>query len=508
MGSALAWRAGERSFHDDLYAWLERAPWLALSAAAHLCAFLVLAAIPWDAFAEEEPVVVNASVLAPPIELEEPFEPPPPEPSEPTLEPEEPQLVSSEAEEPDRVVGDDAASDLFDSLAESTFTSHDVSPGLRELGLGPGADAKLGGRSGGRARLPKGSGAAPALERALAWLAAHQMPDGSWDGDGFSTRCGTLGDSTCDGAGGATHDVGLTALAVLCFLGDGQTSEVGEHRAVVARALDWLRAAQDPDTGLIGERTGRDYLYDHALATLALCEAYGLTRSPRWKRSAQRAVNLIFQARNPYGAWRYDLPPVGESDTSVTGWMVFALAAARDAGLEGDFRSAFEGALSFLDEVSDPATGRVGYLSLGELSSRTPANEHFPREASEAMTAVGLLCRLFLGRTPEQDPLLEKHAALVAAKPPRWDPQGFGSDLYAWYYGTYALFQMGRPWWPAWEKALQAAVVESQRQDGDARGSWDPICAWGYTGGRVYSTALLTLVLEVHYRYGRLLGAR
>jgi hypothetical protein len=150
----------------------------------------------------------------------------------------------------------------------------------------------------------------------------------------------------------------------------------------------------------------------------------------------------------------------------------------------------------------------VGYSAFGELSSRTPANEHHPREKGEAMTAVGLLCRIFLGQRPEEVPLMAKHAELIRSKPPMWDPDGFGSDMYYWYYGTYALYQMGRPWWPAWEKAMRSAIVGSQRQDGDARGSWDPLCAWGFSGGRVYSTALMTLCIEVYYRYARVLGAR
>jgi hypothetical protein len=36
-------------------------------------------------------------------------------------------------------------------------------------------------------------------------------------------------------------------------------------------------------------------------------------------------------------------------------------------------------------------------------------------------------------------------------------------------------------------------------------GSWDPSGPWGTAGGRVYSTALLTLCLEVTYRYERVL---
>ena len=59
------------------------------------------------------------------------------------------------------------------------------------------------------------------------------------------------------------------------------------------------------------------------------------------------------------------------------------------------------------------------------------------------MTAVGLLCRIFLGQKPEENPVMAKHAELIKSKPPVYDPDGFGSDLYSWYYGTYALFQMG-----------------------------------------------------------------
>ena len=42
-------------------------------------------------------------------------------------------------------------------------------------------------------------------------------------------------------------------------------------------------------------------------------------------------------------------------------------------------------------------------------------------------------------------------------------------------------------------------------EPGEARhGSWDPDCAWGGVGGRVYSTAMVALCLEVYHRYPRL----
>jgi hypothetical protein len=188
--------------------------------------------------------------------------------------------------------------------------------------------------------------------------------------------------------------------------------------------------------------------------------------------------------------------------------MVFCLASAKDAGIEVDYESAFAGALDFIDSVSDNVNGRIGYSEFGELSARTPFNEDYPRDNGEAMTAVGLLARVFLGQKPEDSPIMKKHADLIVSKPPMWDPGGLSNDMYYWYYGTYALYQMGAPWWAKWEKAMKPAIVDSQRKDGDAKGSWDPIGPWGTSGGRVYSTAVMTLCIEVYFRYARVLGAR
>lgn len=498
----------ETSFNDVLYDWMGRAPWLAISAAAHLLLYFIMAAIPWDQFGSNKPKPLTASIQQTP---EEEFQEPEEEIEEIEEEPqEEPQLKDAEIDdhnEEDTNEDFESTEGDPDFLADSPFDSdafNDV------IGIGGGAGGKFGGRFGGKKNLKAAGGAAAeqALKDALEWLKQHQSEDGSWDSDGFSANCGKIGATTCDGPGGSTHDVGVTGLALLAFLGDGNTTTQGEYKDVVARGIAWLKEQQDPDTGLFGERSSKDFLYDHAIASLAICEAYVFSKSPLIKGTAQKAINLIFHARNPYGAWRYDDPPSGDNDTSVTGWMVFALASAKEAGLEGDFHAAFEGALSFLDEVSDPASGNVGYSAFGELSSRTPANEHFPREKGEAMTAVGLLCRVFLGQTPEEFPIMHKHAERIKAKPPLWDAEDFGIDMYYWYYGTYALFQMGKPYWPVWEKAMKSAVVESQRHDGDEKGSWDPVGAWGFSGGRVYSTALMTLSIEVYFRYSKVLGAR
>ncbi len=55
------------------------------------------------------------------------------------------------------------------------------------------------------------------------------------------------------------------------------------------------------------------------------------------------------------------------------------------------------------------------------------------------------------------------------------------------------------------------AMVDTQRMDTDHcqyKGSWDPIGPWGGDGGRVYSTAIMALCLEVFYRYDRVFVGR
>jgi hypothetical protein len=356
------------------------------------------------------------------------------------------------------------------------------------------------------------AGREPALAKARSWLEAHQSPDGRWDSDGFMANCDHVGTGKCSGAGQPGNDVAVTGLALLAFLAGSSTTKEGPQQEAVARGIRWLVEQQDPDQGLLGEQSGKQFMYNHAIGTLALCEAYYFSKEPELKRPAQDAVNFIIRSRNPYAAWRYEYPPNGDNDTSVTGWMVCALKSAEEGGLEID-PQAYAGALGWIDEVTDPETGRVGYDRRGSLSSRIPnVNSHFPPEKGEAMTAVGLLCRFFIGQDPKEVPIMERHAQLIVQKLPVWAPDDYAVDMIYWYFGTYAMYQMGgERYWDKWNKAMKPAVVDSLRrgsQHGDEAGSWDPVGPWGFAGGRVYSTALMTLCILAYYRYSRALGGR
>lgn len=335
------------------------------------------------------------------------------------------------------------------------------------------------------------------LQGGLDWLAGAQAPGGGWR----AVRV------PGDGPGAPGMDVGVTGLALLAFLGSGLAPSGDRHAETLVRAVVWLLSIQDERgaflTSFEDEKKQRwiryDWLPGHMVATQALAEVLALQPSPGLRARVQRAVDLIHQARNPYGAWRYDLPPVGDNDAIVTAWAVQALQAASVAGLAGDHAAAFQGALGFLDEVTDLASGRAGYQAFGDLPSRYAFNEHFPREKVETPTAATILVRRLLGQTLEEAPILGKHIERVRSKPPLWDPDGFGTDEAYLFFGSQGLALGDARVFAPWQKAL-SNLLESQRVDGVERGSFDPIGAWGAVTGRIGTTALLLLALEAPFR--------
>jgi hypothetical protein len=84
---------------------------------------------------------------------------------------------------------------------------------------------------------------------------------------------------------------------------------------------------------------------------------------------------------------------------------------------------------------------------------------------------------------------------------PAWDPEKRRVHLYYWYYATLALHLAGAPEFDAWNAALCKALLDGRRTSGAAAGSWDPVCHLGPRGGRIYSTAMAALCLEVYYRF-------
>lgn len=389
------------------------------------------------------------------------------------------------------------------------------------VGTGGGAGGAFKGRGGQRSEGAAG-GAAPkrdeAVLRALRWLAAHQAEDGGWKAEGFPAWCDgkPATGARPDGVGKASYDVGVTGLALCAYLGAGHTNRGdGEFAKVVRKGFAYLKNVQDAE-GCFGPRSNLHYIYNHAIAATAMVEVYGMTLSPVFKGSAQLGLDFVMLARNPYFAWRYGIKP-GENDTSITGWMLLCLESARRIDADAESRGlarplaldeeAFDGIRAWIEKMTDPDTGRVGYAVRGSGPARVQEQvDRFPQEKSEAMTAVGVLARVFLGEDPATSAPIVQGAALLARTPPAWKPDDGSIDLVHWVFGSLALAQVGGATRTAWEKALDEALVAHQRLDGEAcsfQGSWDPLDPWGSEGGRVYSTAMGCLACQAERRYAR-----
>jgi hypothetical protein len=308
-----------------------------------------------------------------------------------------------------------------------------------------------------------------AVDRALRWLALHQSPSRRWEGELLVRGKSKEGDDT---------DAGVTALAVLAFLGAGCNEREGPYHEAVRGALAWLVTQQRPD-GSIGKGFAGGLGYHHAISGLALAEAFAVSRAPATGRAAQKAVDYSVDVHQaPGGGWRYS--PKQAGDTSVTAWFVHQLVAARDAGLRVRPR-ALEGAMRFIATCTKTVRGR-GLVSYQPQRAATPT-----------MTAAGLVCKLALGARRD-DPLITGAAEYILETPPAWE--GGEANFYCWYHATLAMHELGGEHWEAWAPALERALVRHQEEDG----SWPPVGAWCAKGGRAFSTAMGALCLEVPYR--------
>jgi hypothetical protein len=530
-------RQSSRRAINYVHVCIRNSPWVSLAVLVHVLAIAILSVI-YLGHGKPPPdvSVMGVTVSAPPDSAPEPIEAPPEiidRNSVPTLpDQEEGPVNPDENYIPDAAPGRvgeitdeiDPTKDpgIFNPDPEALSNLPSGATGGTPIGVGAvghfgkGTSAFSSRRAGGGGKggggLGQGGGGGrggtqQAVDAALVWLSKHQSPAGNWDSDGFQAQCKV---NQCEGVGQSAHDVGLTGLALLCFLGAGYThQDEGPFKETIKNGIKWLRD-QQTDEGCFGESVGQHFAYNHACAALAMAEAYGMTQAKALREPAQKGIDFVLKAQNPYSGWRYSYPPNGDSDTSVTGWMVMVLKSGKMAGLNVD-EGAIKSALTWINEVTDPTTGRTGYTEMGSQPSRlTELMATFPAERSESMTAVGVLTRIFAGQTADSDPLIAKGAELMVARVPTWNPSTGDIDFYYWYYATLAMFQIGGPRWDRWNEALKTALIDKQRvvKTEDEYGSWDPLDPWSMIGGRIYSTAINCLSMEVYYRYPKVFGGK
>ncbi len=423
----------------------------------------------------------------------------------------------------------------------------------------------FGGRSGAtREKMVSEGGGNARSEKAVAdglrWLALHQCSDGRWTLHEFNRHARTepLGDP--NGVAGRVvpdnstpettrrNDVAATAFGLLPFLAAGITHKPGprkgwlrtdmtvsgqqftsgtqvqvlssniggfkcrlpvkggkgtidaylttaqvrpqpDYHKGVGMGLRWLVARQSKSGNDRGYYGGD--MYSHGLATIAMCEAYGLTSDPMLKASAQLALNYIMYAQDPAGGgWRYAARQAG--DTSVTGWQLMALKSGQMAGLSVR-REVLKKVEKYLDSCESGGRSLNDRGGYGYVPGSGP---------TPAMTAVGGLCRQYLGVNPRNPSLLATVRRIKQV------PPGSG-NIYYEYYATQVMHHMGGEAWNFWNLGPDGSgkggirdILIAKQDDGRTRPSQQgSFSGSDHVGGRLGATSLCLLSLEVYYRH-------
>jgi len=357
-------------------------------------------------------------------------------------------------------------------------------------GRGAAARKKMVEEAGGSA------GSEAAVAAALQWFASHQLPDGSWDVDHRPGQC----NGRCPNPGNRENSrIGATGLALLPMLGAGQTHIEGDYMPAVKAGLAYLVSRmkiQDQRGGMVD---GGNY-YSHGLAAIALCEAYAMTQDPDLAGPAQLALNEIVYAQDPVGGgWRY--APRSPGDTSVAGWCLMALKSGHMAGLAIP-PVTVQRANFFFNSVTDEDGFRHRYLLVPSGFVPPLPGDKPTFNYSRSTSSVGILSRMYLG-WKKQDPPLEAAVKWLGKSGPWIEGQrgNASTNLYFNYYATQIMRHYGDKPWENWNSTMRDFLVNSQVKIGHPNGSWYFDSAHSESGGRLFSTSLATMILEVYYRH-------
>ncbi len=481
--------ADMESAHGSRFLWFQAVPSWMFSLAVHTVILVILGLMVLVTPEEEMPSLTSVMTKNDLIEeivddLSEPIDEPVEITPTETLEVEtevNPIEDVSEVEEVD--IADDVEAPVaaveFENIANQVAPQTDLLSSTESVtgsGLtGRGAEAKA-------AMVREYGGtkeSEAAVAMALKWIANHQNPDGGWS---FDHTAGGRRNCTCGNIGTLkTSFNGATAMALLPFLGAGNTHKKGAYKKQVEAGLYYLTRSMKVNgaTGDLTDAGGR--MYSHGLCAITLTEAFAMTKDRQLMAPAQMSLNFITYAQDPVGGgWRYK--PRQAGDTSVVGWQLMALKSGHMAYLNVP-KNTIAGCYKFLDSVQANSGATYGYT--------TPGGGH-------ATTAVGLLCRMYLG-WKKDEPALVRGVETIS----KWAPSK--SDMYYNYYATQVMRHHGGPLWDKWNKTMRDHLVATQelgKGQCENTGSWNMGAGHGArVGGRLYNTALATMILEVYYRH-------
>lgn len=315
-----------------------------------------------------------------------------------------------------------------------------------------------------------------AVENGLKWLIAHQGGDGAWSLNYRNANC----ENGCDHEGReGDYQPSATGLALLCFLGAGYSHREGPYQAELRKAIYYLITRIEYDeSGEVGNLTGvsEHAMYNHGIATLALCEALQMTQDKDLEKPVRALLQYTVSAQHDVGGWGYSAATPG--DLTISAWQVMSIKSAHNAGIRvpSDVMRRFD---RFLDTQQSAGGSFYGYRGPGK---------------QPGTTAMGLLLRMYRGWFRTDPRLLEGMNYLEKSGVSQ-------TDVYFNFYATQVFFHQAGPAWDQWNREVRDFLVKSQAQRGHEAGSWSMIDSFSKVGGRLYCTCMSILTLEVYYRY-------
>ena len=337
-----------------------------------------------------------------------------------------------------------------------------------------------------RAAIAAARGGTPeseaAVEAGLRWIVEHQnySADGGWS---FQLTC-----NQCRNSGSSQSDNAATGLSLMALLGAGYTHHKGPYQENVQRGLDSLIHFQSKRKSEFGgpfvDVSGAG-MYTHAICTIAVAEAYAMTHDPKLEEPLELAHQYILNAQHRKGGWRYR--PNKPGDMLITGWQVMALKSLERCGISTP-TDVYDRTIEFVESLEESNGTHYRYTESEPSSRAVP-------------TAVGLLNQMYL-QWPQDHPSLQNGAGFLV------DRRVSKDDIYFNFYTTLLLHHLQHDNWDYWNEAIRERLIKTQATRGHEAGSWHFKNQHGDVGGRLYTTAMAVMTLEVYYRYSPLFGSK
>ncbi len=311
--------------------------------------------------------------------------------------------------------------------------------------------------------------------------------------------------------------VSATSLALMAIVGSGEISP--KDKANVQRAVKFLQYCSKPvgdvliplperesakkmEASLVVEENSYDDFHPHAWGTIAVCDFVALEKVRSEKRDkvmggitefAQALLRHVTRQQNPDGGFpkqerglTVDCTLVSKTNSHIsnvesTVWNLMAMKAGKEAGLSVPNESIAK-ATEYLNSFISQTTRR--YKDFTEIPSSDI------RDLRCALFGIQLLGSEF----PTYD-----ESVVLAAKILKIEDI---SQLQENVFMTMYMRDLRGQTWDSWRENVCAQYLKDQSDDKFEAGSWfydgEKINS---EGGRLYCTALATMVLESYYRY-------